>query len=161
MWHWAFWIFPFLYHSHNSDLPLVLPSPSTKFHNSVYKLSPPDKNYKLASVWEAANESINKINGSVWGHVPHQLISGITSPPPVLVRHTEGVKSLHGRNWKRERRQIRRRGREEAFSALWWIPSHPPLVTGLLFPSFNSARSRFLLVGVCVLACAQLHLCKI
>ncbi len=60
--------------------PLVFPSPQTKFHNSAYALDPLTKTTSRQLYGKTANESINKINGSVWGHVPHQLISGVTSP---------------------------------------------------------------------------------
>lgn len=101
---------------------------------------------------KTTNELVNKINGSVWVHVPHQLKSGITSP----------FCSSQAKGWYEQSAWLglgRGGGRksegevEKMVSDLWWNTPHPLLVTGLLFPSFSSARSRFLRVVVYARAC--------
>lgn len=102
---------------------------------------------------KTANESINKINGSVWGHVPHQLISGITSPLLFLsgtgrVWRVCTVRIGRGRGGKSEGE-----GEKKLFSPLM----KPPILHWSL--GCYSLLSILQGQGFCLSACV--HLCKV
>lgn len=72
---------------------------------------------------KTTNESINKINGSVWGHVPHQLISGITSPSCSC--QAQGGYEESARLELEEGEEANQKEKERrSFLALWCPPPH-------------------------------------